>query len=506
MKGANVIPLDNFTPRVDNNKYGALIKQCIESNMNMLRVWGGGIYENDVFYDLCDEQGILVWQDFMFACGMYPYDEEFLNNVSEEVKQQIVRLRNHSCIALWCGNNEIDEAWQNWGWQKQFDFSKKDSADIWNGYLKLFENIIPKSIAENYLRNEGDVNKHYIPTSPKQGWGHEESMKEGDSHYWGVWWGEEPFEMYAEKTGRFMSEYGFQGLPQISSFNKFLDQRDLFLYSDALKSHQKADGGFDKINGYLKEYFFVPLAFEDYNYMSQLLQMYGISRAIESHRINKPKCMGTLYWQLNDCWPVISWSGFDYFGNKKALQYAVKELYRDVMLGFRNENENLKVYIVSDRLSEVKGKLNIYAYDLSGKVLKNISLDVSVPANESKPVYELKNEFEELRDVVVKAVFKDSEEETYTRDYYYAAPKKLILPQAEYTHSLTGDAVTINAKTFIKNMELRFNDMDVIFSDNYFDLMPGEERTIHYEMIGLQRATKPILIIKTLNDLFYEKR
>ncbi|MBN1633848.1 MAG: glycoside hydrolase family 2 protein [Ignavibacteria bacterium] len=505
MKGANVVPLDNFIPRVDDNRYGALIKQCVESNMNMLRVWGGGIYENDVFYDLCDENGILVWQDFMFACGMYPYDTEFLNNVKEEIKQQIIRLRNHSCVALWCGNNEIDEGWKNWGWQKEFKFSEKDSAEIWNGYVELFENIIPELISENYLRNEGDVNKYYVPTSPKHGWGREESMKEGDSHYWGVWWGEEPFEMYAEKTGRFMSEYGFQAMPQINSFLKFLDSRDLFLYSDALKNHQKADGGFDKINQYLKEYFFVPLTFEDYNYMSQLAQMYGISKAIESHRINKPRCMGTLYWQLNDCWPVISWSGFDYYGNKKALQYAVKELYRDVMLGFINENNNLKVYVVSDRMKMLNGKLIIDVFSLSGKSLKNISTDVSVPPNESKMVYELKNEFKELRDVVVKAVFTGSEGQTYKKDYYYVPPKRLILPQAEYTHSLTDNSITIKAKTFIKHMELRFKDIDVIFSDNYFDLMPGEEKTVFYDMKGKQRGAKPQLLIKNLNDLFYAR-
>lgn len=508
MKGANMIPLDNFTPRVDVNKYGSLIKHCVESNMNMLRVWGGGIYENDVFYDLCDENGILVWQDFMFACGMYPYDEEFLNNVSEEVNQQIVRLRNHSCIALWCGNNEIDEAWKNWGWQKQFGYSDKDSADIWNGYLKLFENIIPELVMENYLRSEGDVNKCYIPTSPEHGWGREESMKEGDSHYWGVWWGDEPFEMYAEKTGRFMSEYGFQAMPQINSFPKFMDSRELFLYSDGVKNHQKATDGYEKINRYMKMYFFVPLTFEDYNYISQLVQMYGVSSAIESHRINKPKCMGTLYWQLNDCWPVVSWSGLDYYGNKKALQYAVKELYRDVMIGFKNESEidKLKIFIVSDRLEDVKGKFDIKVMNFSGKILKNISEEISVAANSGSMVYELKNDFDDLFEIVVKVVFTDSDGITYSRDFFYLPPKKLVLPDAEYTHSLTDNTVTVKAKSFIKNIELRFKDSDATFSDNYFDLMSGEERTITYDLIGPQRGAKPQLLIKTLNDMFNERK
>jgi beta-mannosidase len=508
MKGANMIPLDNFIPRVENNRYGELIKQCVESNMNMIRVWGGGIYENDVFYDLCDENGILVWQDFMFACGMYPWDDEFLNNVSEEVSQQIVRLRNHSCIALWCGNNEIDEAWKNWGWQKQFGYSEKDSAEIWNGYLNLFENLIPGLVAENFLDNKNDLYKYYIPTSPKHGWGREESLKEGDSHYWGVWWGNEPFESYPEKTGRFMSEYGFQALPQISSFLKFMDKRDLFLYSDALKNHQKATYGFDKINLMMKKYFFVPLTYEDYNYVSQLVQMYGISTAIASHRINKPKCMGTLYWQLNDCWPVISWSGLDYFMNKKALQYAVKEFYRDVMIGFKNEKEinKLQIYIVSDRLGDVYGRLDVNVMDFSGKVLKSFSSEITVGANTCNIVLEIKNEFQALYETVVKVVFTSKQGESFKGDFYYLPPKNLVLPKADFNCSVSDNSVSIKAKSFLKNVELRFKNAGTAFSDNYFDMMPGEEKTVIYDMPDKQRGVKPELIVKTLNDLFYEKK
>lgn len=177
--------------------------------MNMLRIWGGGIYEKDLFYDLCDEMGILVWQDFMFACNMYPGDDEFLENVKQEAEFQVKRLRNHPSMALWCGNNEVSEGWFNWGWQDALNYSLSDSTEVWHNYLKIFEEILPKTVSEY------SPNLPYTPSSPKIGWGHEDALYEGDMHYWGVWWGEEPFEIYKQKVGRFMSEFGFQGFPDL---------------------------------------------------------------------------------------------------------------------------------------------------------------------------------------------------------------------------------------------------------------------------------------------------
>ncbi len=203
----------------------------------MLRVWGGGIYEKDIFYDLCDENGILVWQDFMFACDMYPGDSSFLENVEQEARYQVKRLRNHPCISLWCGNNEVDEGWKNWGWQKSLNYSAVDSSEIWHNYLTLFEGILPQTV--NALSSDSK----YIPSSPRIGWGHKEALNEGDMHYWGVWWGEEPFEMYEKKVGRFMSEYGFQGFPDIRTLDSCVKPEDMNLQSPALLNHQKTSKG-----------------------------------------------------------------------------------------------------------------------------------------------------------------------------------------------------------------------------------------------------------------------
>jgi beta-mannosidase len=205
MKGANYIPQDNFVSRTTQKDYKKMIQLTKDANMNMLRVWGGGVYADDGFYKECDRNGILVWQDFMFACAMYPGDSAFVENVKQEITQQVKRLRNHPCITLWCGNNEIDEGWHNWGWQKQFKYTKKDSAKIWNDYQHIFHTIIPEVIKTN------NPEITYWPSSPMIGWGHKESLQQGDSHYWGVWWGNEPFETYNKKVGRFMSEYGFRG-------------------------------------------------------------------------------------------------------------------------------------------------------------------------------------------------------------------------------------------------------------------------------------------------------
>jgi beta-mannosidase len=209
MKGANYIPQDNFVSRTTKLDYKKIIQMAKEANMNMLRVWGGGVYPNDEFYKECDRNGILVWQDFMFACAMYPGDSAYVENVKQEITEQIKRLRSHPSLALWCGNNEVDEGWQNWGWQKQYKYSKKDSAKIWNDYDNLFHNVIPQIVKEQ------NPSVYYWPSSPSIGWGHKESLQQGDSHYWGVWWGNEPFETYTKKVGRFMSEYGFQAMPDI---------------------------------------------------------------------------------------------------------------------------------------------------------------------------------------------------------------------------------------------------------------------------------------------------
>jgi len=328
IKGANYIPSDVFLPRVGPMDYYRIVKSAKDANMNMLRVWGGGIYEDDAFYDQCDKMGIMVWQDFMFAGGMYPGDEAFFKNVKEEVRYQINRLKDHPCIVLWCGNNEIDEAWHHWGWQGQFNLHGADSAKVWNDYTRLFRDSLPKWV------NEFDGHRPYVSTSPQFGWGNPRSYNEGDSHYWGVWWGLADWEIFEQKTGRFVSEYGMQAMPNVTTVNGYTPEKERYLYSPSITSHQKANDGFKKLNHYLNRYFIdssrlkqLPLA--DYIYLTQCLQYYILKNSIAVHRSKAPRNMGTLLWQLNDCWPVTSWSITDYSRAPKAAWYAVKEAYRD---------------------------------------------------------------------------------------------------------------------------------------------------------------------------------
>ncbi|MEZ0129734.1 glycoside hydrolase family 2 protein, partial [Flavobacterium sp. LBUM151] len=268
MKGANYIPSDAFLSRMNKKEYEKVIALAKDANMNMLRVWGGGIYEDDYFYDLCDQYGINVWQDFMFAGTMVPGDKAFFDNVKAEVQYQVKRLRHHPSIVLWCGNNESDEAFKSWGWQKSMKMSKQDSTRLWHDYVRLFHDSIPKWV------KEVDGKRPYISSSPLFHWSKEKSTTQGDSHYWGTWWGLQDIEITDKKTGRFVSEYGMQAMPNYSSIEKFTLPEDRYLYSDILEAHQKAGKGFMKLDSYLNRYFISSekikkMSVEDYTYLTQ---------------------------------------------------------------------------------------------------------------------------------------------------------------------------------------------------------------------------------------------
>lgn len=318
MKGANYIPQDIFLTNVSNTQYHKLLTDVADANMNMLRVWGGGIYENDIFYDLCDEKGILVWQDFMFAGSLYPVDSAFLEDVKQEVKQNVIRLRNHPSIALWCGNNEIEVAWKNWGWQKQYNYSPTDSIHLWNGYDQVFHDLIPT------LCKELDPSRNYTPSSPSSNWGTPENFNHGSMHYWGVWHGKEPFENFEENVGRFMVEYGFQSFPNMETIKTFAHDSSLSLESSTMLNRQKSYIGNGLILDHIKQYYDAPTSFEEFVNLSQETQAKGMQIAIRAHMNNQPHCMGSLFWQLNDCWPGPSWSVIDYYGNKKLAYNVVK--------------------------------------------------------------------------------------------------------------------------------------------------------------------------------------
>lgn len=345
-RGANYIPQSHFLPSVKEEDYIRLVKGARDVGMNMLRVWGGGIYEEDKFYELCDEYGILVWQDFMFACSMYPGDSEFIDNVEEEVIENVKRLRNHPSIVLWNGNNEVDVAWNNWGWQDKFGFSEQDSTQIWQDYLHLFHNRIPAILGQL-------DDRPYTTTSPLSNWGKPENYNFASMHYWGVWHGPDDFDGYQRNVGRFMSEYGFQSFPDIETIAYFADPSQFHLESEVMKHHQKSYIGNGMIDKQLKKYYEEPSDFEDFVIKSQQTQAKAMQIAIDAHRLRKGHCWGTLFWQLNDCWPGPSWSAIDVFGREKVFYEELPTLYAPVALIPQVDGNDLVISLVNDSLSEI---------------------------------------------------------------------------------------------------------------------------------------------------------
>jgi len=507
IKGANYIPQDNFPARVSQKQYKDLLEMAKSAHMNMLRVWGGGIYEYDIFYELCDEMGIMLWQDFMFACNLYPGDDAFLDNVRIEAEQQIKRLRSHPSLALWCGNNEISEAWYNWGWQKSLNYSPADSAKVWEDYLTLFHKILPSEI------NKYDSLRSYHPSSPTNGWGRKISLSEGDMHYWGVWWGAEPFEVYLPKTGRFMSEYGFQGFPNYESIKKFTLPEDRQINSAVLAVHQKHPRGKELIQEYMERDFPVPSKFKEYAYMSELLQAYGINIAIEAHRKAKPKCMGTLYWQLNDCWPVISWSGIDYYHNPKALHYAVKRAYRNFLALAEWQNNRLSIYLVSDSTQKISAQLTAKLYD-QGKEYMIIDTILDIDPASSKKIACLKGaqlpKFNPATALLVVNVTSGTRSLTQ-KHFFFQKPKDLKLKKAKLHFDIeqTASAYSIRLRSdgIVNGLFLSTNSISGTFSDNYFSLAPNEEKTILFrsdQKLSIEELRKNISAI-SLNDILNEK-
>jgi beta-mannosidase len=480
-KGANYIPQDNFLAEVDSIRYKQLIKSVKEANMNMLRIWGGGIYENDIFYNLCDENGILIWQDFMFACSLYPADTVFLHNVEKEARQNIKRLRDHPSLALWCGNNEMNELWFNWGYQKKFAYSKSDSLKIWMDYQLVFNQLLPD------LVKELDPKTAYWESSPKIGWGHPQSLTHGDSHYWGVWWGKEAFETYEKKIPRFASEFGFQSFPQMSTLLAFADSHEMHLHSKSINAHQKSSIGNQNILEYMARDFKVPKDFEDFSYVSQLLQAYGLSKAFEAQRRTKPKCMGTLYWQLNDCWPGISWSGMDYFGNWKALHYEAKNDFKTFLISFEERKEGLEIFIVSDSLRKIEARLELKLMDFYGnEIYYNSSLH-SIQANGSETTFKissttLKKVLDRTK-ILLSARLFQKDKLLAENIYYFKRPKDLALPNnPEIKFKTEGNHLIIWSESgeLVKNLYLK-TPKNIHFSKNFFDILPKEVISLNYE-------------------------
>jgi beta-mannosidase len=480
MKGANYIPLSSFPGNVKDSQYKKIISDALSANMNMLRVWGGGIYEKDIFYDLCDEKGILIWQDFMFANNMFPNDSMFLENIKTEAEFQINRLKKHPSLAVWCGNNEIDEAWHNWGWSSSY--SEKDSAELWNNYVNIFHRILPEIIKEN------NPEISYTSSSPLFGRGNSRSSTEGDNHYWYVWHDAYDFEWYNKVTGRFMSEFGFQSFPSIETIEYFDTSVNKSIDSEVMSAHQKHQKGNFLINHYMKDYYPVPENFEDFIYISQLLQAEGIRTGILAQRRAKPFCMGSLYWQLNDCWPAISWSSIDYSGNWKALHYFAKEDFKNIIIDPYLNKDSLEIFIVSDSLKDLNIDLKLSLMNFEGEIKSNKSFQYTIPQNSCKSVYKKAiSEISDHSDLNKNLLFIElslDKKILDSRIVYFTKQKDLELNKFEIDTKANpisgGFEIRLKTKSLIKNLriELPFKGH---WSENNFDLLPNIEKTITFK-------------------------
>jgi len=480
MKGANYVPPDIFLPRISKSKYETIISDAVDANMNMLRVWGGGVYADDEFYDLCDEKGILVWQDFMFAGAMYPGNKNFTDNVLQEVKQQVIRLRNHPCIALWCGNNEIDEAWNNWGWQKEFHISKLDSGIIWNDYVELFQNSIPDVISEN----DGQRRNSYISSSPTSGWGRKESLTSGDCHYWGVWWGNEPFENYNKKVGRFMSEYGFQSFPSLTTIRKFVDTSEINIGSESLLNHQKHATGNQSMQQFLFDEYNPTNDFKKHIYLTQMQQAHSMKIAIEAHRRNKPYCMGSLFWQFNDCWPSVSWSTIDYYNNKKASYFEAKRSFRNLIFSVYPDRGNYEVHVISDSVKDIIGSVEIKIRDMRGKLLfVERTAVIPINKNSAQIVYVLQKAVVDTMDqkklVASCILYGVDGNEICNSIFTFVKSKELGLLKPSVTITKINDKTfSVKSDVYVKDMQLQTADPSIQLNDNFIDLLPGKTKII----------------------------
>ena len=423
-KGANYVPEEMIETWIDVDHTIQLLEQAKDAHFNMLRVWGGGIYPSDDFFTLCDKYGILVWQDFMYAGTMYPYDEAFLENARIEAEEQVKRLASHPSLALWCGGNEISEGYYNWGWQQSLGWSEEDDKAIKAGYDRLFENILPQAVAKF------DGTRPYWPSSPSKGWGRPESLTEGDVHYWGVWWGELPYEVYREKVGRFNSEYGYQSYPDYQTLLKIAQGEELSKDAEVIAAHQKHARGTRQIDDFIQRYYpdAQPKDFEEYVHLSQLSQAYGMEIAIEAHRTAKPYNMGTLYWQLNDAWPVTSWSSIDYYGRPKVFQERLKTLYAPVLLSL--DRKDYGVFVTSDLLRNIDGTLTVKVCDLE---------DLKLDELKGHPLFEQK----------VKVEMKANENRKYVIEGLSDCLSKVDLQKLYVKLTLTeGDTLTAERKCY----------------------------------------------------------
>lgn len=474
-KGSNWIPADSFPTRISRDRLQSLIADAVKANHNMLRVWGGGIYESEDFYDLCDQYGLLVWQDFAFACKIYPMDEEpYLENVQKEIIDNVSRIRHRASLALWCGNNEMEWGWESWRWDND------ENASLKTGYDIFFHHLLPKWLGEL------DPDTPYWPSSPSSNTPFKQTNANhsGDAHYWEVWHGGKPFLSYREQYPRFMSEFGFQAFPPVETINFYAPKEEQNLTSYVMELHQKNNSGNRLIINQMADNYRIPSAFTKLMYVSQVLQAEGIRYGVEHWRRNKHRTSGILYWQLNDCWPVASWSSIDYFGRWKALHYAAKKFYAPVLMSLYDHDDVVEIFLTSDLQHEWQGELRWQLVTTVGEVIEKGQFAVSISADQSLPVRTQKiilSDDDKFNSVFIAELYEE-ENLISTQVVTFVPNKHLKLTNPQISHAITVDglelSILISAVNLARFVEIKLTGIDTVFSDNFFDIPPNDSRTV----------------------------
>ncbi len=476
-KGSNWVPPDVFPSRVTPDRLEVLIASAAAAHQNMLRIWGGGYYEENAFYELCDRYGILVWHDFMFACGIYPFtDPAFQDNVTTEITAAIRRLRHHACLALWCGNNEMEWGWVSWGWDRP------ENQELKAAYERFFYTVLPEICARE------DPDHPYWPSSPSSGVPFDDpnGVRQGDAHYWDVWHGRLPFNAYKTQYPRFMSEFGFQSLPPLATVSEYAPTSAWNLTSYIMDFHQRSPVGNGLIASQLANLFQIPSDFPSMVYLSMVLQAEGIRMGVEHWRRHNDRVSGTLYWQLNDTWPGSSWSSIDYYGRWKALHYAACRFFAPVLLSADVVGRSVDLYLINDQPSPCEGRMEWSLETISGKTIQSDQQEVSITPLSRQCLLHLDfsdpcDQENERKLVFVYRLFvADS---LLSQSVLPFVPDKHLRLEDPALFAITrqnGDQleVELTACSLARFVELSFEDADVIFSDNYFDLPAGHSRII----------------------------
>ena len=465
-RGGNYIPDDCLYTRITEKKLDYILESCRRAHFNCVRVWGGGYYPSDAFYDLCDEKGLIVWQDLMYACDVYDVTDAFAENCRQETYDNVRRLRHHASLGLWCGNNEIESAWDHWGdFQKETPYLRAD-------YIRLFEEVLPKAV------QEADGETFYWHSSPSSGgcFDNPDDANRGDTHYWDVWHGQKPFTDYRKYFFRFCSEFGFQSFPCAKTVNSFTLEDDRNIFSRVMESHQKNDAANGKMLYYLSENLRYPKDLTHLLYASQVLQGMAIKYGVDHWRRNRGRCMGTLYWQINDDWPAPSWSSIDYFGRWKALHYMAQKFYAPHAVSMTLEDHRCHVYFSNESFETTEYSLTLSIRDLSGNVLETYETKGNSPAFSAieTAVVDICSWEDQKDDVFLEAVIHTKDQkvlkdvETLVPYKYLNLKNPVISTEAEETNDAF--ILHISSDCFAPFVALDFDDADVIFSDNFFHL------------------------------------